>query len=76
MFLHNYANVIWSLKRPKGLPLSIMVTFLQQRISITLPRMQTSSILSRAIVVDLIISRLPLGHTLIAMVDLLQVVGC
>jgi hypothetical protein len=38
--------------------------------------MQTSSILSRAIAVDLIISRLPSGHTPIAMVHLLQVVGC
>jgi hypothetical protein len=76
VFLHNYANAIWSLKRSKGLPLSVVVYFLQQRISITLPRMQTSSILSWAIVVDLIISLLPLGHTFIAMVDLLQVVGC
>jgi len=26
-FLHNYANDIWSLKGPKGLPLSILVVF-------------------------------------------------
>jgi len=28
VFLHNYANAIWSLKRSKGLHLFILVTFL------------------------------------------------
>ncbi len=76
MFLHNYANVVWSLKGLEGLPLSVLVTFLQQIISITLPRMQASSILSWVVAVGLIISRLPSGHTPIAMVDLLQAVDC
>jgi hypothetical protein len=31
-FLHDCANAIWSLKGPKGPPLSILVTFLCQRI--------------------------------------------
>jgi hypothetical protein len=44
-FLHDCANVIWSLKEPKGPPLSILITFLCQRIWITLQRMQASSIL-------------------------------
>ncbi len=39
VFLHDCANTIWNLKTPKG-PL------LHQKISITLPRMQASSILS------------------------------
>jgi hypothetical protein len=36
VFLHNYANVIWSLKRPKGFLFSILVNFFHQKISITL----------------------------------------
>jgi hypothetical protein len=36
VFLHNCANVIWSLKRPNGPPFFILVTFLWQKISITL----------------------------------------
>ncbi len=59
MFLHNCANAIWSLKRLEGLPLPVLVTFLQQKNSITLQRLQASSILSQAIVVGLPISQLP-----------------
>ncbi len=78
VFLHECANAIWSLKRPKGPPFFVLVTFLHQRISIMLQRMQTSSILSWAITIGLAISQLPpLGGTPpITMVDLLQVVGC
>jgi len=47
MFSHHCANAIWSLKGPKGLHLSILVTFICQKVSITLQRMQASSILSR-----------------------------
>jgi hypothetical protein len=36
VFLHNYANAIWSLKGTKGLHLSTLVSFLHQKISITL----------------------------------------
>jgi hypothetical protein len=57
MFLHDYANAIWSLKRPKGLHLAILVTFLCKKISITLQKMQMSSILSCAVVLGLTISR-------------------
>jgi hypothetical protein len=31
VFLHNCANAIWSLRRLEGFPLSILVTFLQQK---------------------------------------------
>ncbi len=36
VFLHNCANVIWSQKGPEGPSLSVLVTFLCQRILITL----------------------------------------
>ncbi len=49
VFLHDCANAIWSLKGPKGLHLSTLVIFFRQKVSITLERMQASSILSRAI---------------------------
>jgi hypothetical protein len=77
VFLHNFANAIWSLKRPKGPPLSISVTFFQQKISTTLQRLQTSSILSWVIVVGLTTSWLPpLQNTSpISTIDLLQVAG-
>jgi hypothetical protein len=75
MFLHNCANAIWNLKRPKGLPLFILVTFLWQKISITLQRLQASSILNRVVVVGLTTSQLPplQDTTPISMTDLLQV---
>jgi hypothetical protein len=48
VFLCDCANAIWSLKGLKGFPLSVLVTFFRQKISITLRRMQTSSFLSQA----------------------------
>jgi hypothetical protein len=77
VFLHNCANVIWSLKRPKGPQLSTLVIFFRQKVSITLQRMQVSSILSRAIAVGLTTSRLPpLQDTPpITTTDLLQAIG-
>jgi len=76
VFLHYCVNAIWSLKGPKGPPLSILVTFLQQKISITLRRMQASSILSRVVAVSLATSQLPpLQDTPpITMIDLLQAI--
>jgi hypothetical protein len=59
VFLHNCANVVWSLKGPDGLPLSIMVTFLHKKNPITLQRMQASSILSRTIAIGLTTSQFP-----------------
>jgi hypothetical protein len=56
VFLHNCANAIWSLKRLKGPPFSTLIIFLRLKISITLQKMQTFSILSRAIVIDLVTS--------------------
>ncbi len=53
VLLHNYANIIWSLKRPKGPPLSILVIFLHKNKSITLQRMQSSSILNGVLTVNL-----------------------
>jgi hypothetical protein len=52
-FLHNYANVIWSLQGPKGVPLFVLVTFLWQKNLITLQKLQASSILSRAVAIGL-----------------------
>jgi hypothetical protein len=59
MFSHDYADAIWNLKKPKCFHLSILVIFLCKKISITLQRMQSSSICSRAIVGGLTMSRLP-----------------
>jgi hypothetical protein len=39
VFVHNYANAIWSLKGTKGLHLSTLVTFLRQKVLITLQKM-------------------------------------
>jgi hypothetical protein len=36
VFLHNCANAIWSFKGFESLPLSILVIFLHQKISVTL----------------------------------------
>jgi len=59
VFLHDYANTIWSLKGTKRLYLYALVVFLHQKVSITLQMMQASSILSQAIIVGLITSQLP-----------------
>jgi hypothetical protein len=77
VFLHNCANAIWSLKGPKSPPLSILVIFLWQKISITLQRLQTSSILSQTIALGLGTSQLPPFPPLqdtspISTIDLLQ----
>jgi len=53
VFLHNCANAIWSLKGIEGPHFSTFIIFLCQKISITLQRMQVSSILSRVVVVGL-----------------------
>jgi hypothetical protein len=58
-FLHDYANAIWSLKGIEGLHFFTLFTFLCQKVSITLQKMQVSSILSWVVVVGLIISWLP-----------------
>jgi hypothetical protein len=42
MFLHKCANAIWSLKKPKGPPLLVLVTFFYQRILVVLQRMSQS----------------------------------
>jgi hypothetical protein len=59
VFLHNFVNAIWSFKGLEGSPLSILITFLHQKNSITLQRMQASSILSWAIAIGLATSQLP-----------------
>jgi len=46
VFLHNYANAIWSLQGTKSPHLSTLVTFFHQKVFITLQRMQVSSILN------------------------------
>jgi hypothetical protein len=45
VFLHNCANAIWSSKGVESLSLFVLVTFLWQKNSITLQRLQDSSIL-------------------------------
>ncbi len=59
MFSHNCANAIWNLKGPNDPHLSILVSFLCKKVSITLQRMRASSMRSEAIVVSLAISQLP-----------------
>jgi hypothetical protein len=58
VLLHDCANAMWNFKRPKGLPLFVLVTFLYQKISITLQRMQASSNLSQAVTIGLATSQL------------------
>jgi hypothetical protein len=74
VFLHKCANAIWSLKGLEGLVLSILVSFFYQKNSITLQRLQASSILSRAIAVGLATSLLPpfFNTFAISTTDLLQ----
>ncbi len=76
MFSHKCANAILSLKGLEGPLLFVLVTFLQDKNSITLQRLQASSISSRAVVVGLTSSRLPpLQDTSpISTIDLLQVI--
>jgi hypothetical protein len=50
------ANAIWSLKGIKGSHPFTLVTFFRQKVSITLQRIQASSILSQAIVIGLVTS--------------------
>jgi hypothetical protein len=77
VFLHICANAIWSLKGLKGPLLSILVIFLQQKNSITLQRLQASSILSGVVAIGLITSQLPpfQDTSLISMINLLQAIG-
>jgi hypothetical protein len=77
VFLHNCVNVIWSLKGPKGPHLYTLVTFFHQKVSITLQRMQVSSILSQAVAIGLATSRLPPVQDTppITTTDLLQAIG-
>ncbi len=53
VFLHNYANAIWSLKGIEGPHLSTLVTFLRKMFLIKLQRMQAFFIISHAIDVNL-----------------------
>jgi hypothetical protein len=63
VFLHDCANVIWSFKRLEGPPLFVLITFLHKQNSITLQRMQTSSIFNQVVAIGLTTSRLsPLQH--------------
>jgi len=59
VFLHDCANAMWNFKGLKGPLIYVLVTFLCQKISITLQRMQTSSILSRVIAIGVTTSQHP-----------------
>ncbi len=75
VFLHNCANAIWILKGLKALPsFFVLVTFFWQKLSITLQRLQTSSILSWVVAIGLTTFQLSLlQHTSpISMADLSQ----
>jgi hypothetical protein len=77
VFLHDCANAIWNLKRPKGPHLSTLVIFFHQKVSTTLQKMQASSILNQVVVIGLAMSRLsPLQNTPpITIIDLLQAIN-
>jgi hypothetical protein len=77
VFLHDCAIAIWSLKGLEGPHLFTLVMFLRKKISITLQRMQASSILSWVVVIGLASSQFPpLQDTPpITMTDILQAVG-
>ncbi len=77
MFLHDYANAIWSLKGRENFHLFTLVIFLCQKVLITLQRMQASFIFSQAVVVSLVTSQLPpFQNTLpITMVNLLHAIN-
>ncbi len=74
--LHNCAHIVWSLKGPKGPFLSVLVTFFRKKNSITLQRLQASSILHQAVAIGPVTSWLPPLHDTspISIIDLLQVV--
>ncbi len=76
MFSHKCANAILSLKGVEGPLFFVLVTFLQHKNSVTLQRLQASSISSRAVVIGLTSSQLPsLQDTSpISTIDLLQVI--
>jgi hypothetical protein len=53
VFSHNCTNAMWNFKGPLGLPLYVLVSFFNQKISIRLQRTQASSILNQTIAVGL-----------------------
>ncbi len=55
VFLHDCTNDMWNFKGPEGPFRFVLFTFLHKKISITLQRMQESSILSWAIIVGLVL---------------------
>ncbi len=63
-------------EKAKGPSLFVLVTFLHQKISITLQRMQSSSILNWVVAIGLVISQLPPFQDAppITIGDLLQIV--
>jgi hypothetical protein len=78
VILHNCANAMSNFKGPKGHPLYVLVFFFGQNISITLQRMQASSILSWVVVIGVTTSQLPpfQDTSPITTADLLEVVNC
>jgi hypothetical protein len=77
VFLQDCANVIWSLKGLEGPYLFTLVTFICQKNSITLQRMQTFSILNQVVTINLATSQLPPHQDAppITTTDLLQAVS-
>jgi hypothetical protein len=77
VFLHDYANAIWSLKGIEGPHLFPLIIFFRQIFLIILQKRQKKFILSRAIAISLVTSWLsPLQDTPpIPTIDLLQTVN-
>ncbi len=77
VFLHDYVNAIWNFKGIKGLHLFTLVTFLPQKVLITLQRIQVSSILIWVVIVSLVTSRLPPNQNTpsITTINVLQAIG-
>jgi hypothetical protein len=59
MLLHDCANAMWNFKRPKGFSSFCLDYFFTQKFSITLQKMQASSILSQAVAVSLTTYQFP-----------------
>jgi hypothetical protein len=63
VFLHNCANVIWSLKKLKSPPFFIFVTFFHQNFQLHCQGCKQNSILSQVLTIGLATSPLPLLRT-------------
>jgi hypothetical protein len=75
IFVHDYGNITWGMKWLEGYPLLFWFFFFGQIISITLQKIQTSSILTQEVAIGLATFELTPFQDLppIPTIDLLQV---